>query len=58
MQISGNATGIAYDMAVAKKAQQSTRVQGEQAVELIQSATSSSPRPASDGVGTRLNVVA
>jgi len=58
MQISGNATGAAYDIAVAKKAQQSTRVQGEQAVELIQSATGSSPRPAGNGVGTRLNVVA
>lgn len=61
MQISGNASaaGMAYDVAVAKKAQQSTREQGQQAVELIQSATdSSSPRPASNGVGTRLNVVA
>jgi hypothetical protein len=58
MQISGNSTGIAYDVAVAKKVQQSTREQGEQAAELIESATSSSPRPPSDGVGSRLNVVA
>lgn len=58
MQISGNATGLAYDVAVAKKAQQSTQEQGRQAVELIQSATSSSPRPAGNGVGSRLNVVA
>jgi hypothetical protein len=58
MQISGNAAGLAYDVAIAKKAQQSTRLQGEQAVELIQSATSSSPRPPSGDVGTRLNVVA
>lgn len=58
MQISGNASGLAYDVAVAKKAQQSTRVQGEQAVALIQAATSSSPRPSSGDVGSRLNVVA
>ena len=56
MQISGNSSGLAYDVAVAKKMQLSTRVQGEQAVQLIQAATASPS--ASSGVGSRLNVVA
>lgn len=58
MEISGNASGVAYDVAVAKKAQQSTRQQGEQAVKLIDAATSSKPRAPTGDVGTRLNIVA
>lgn len=57
MEIKGNMlAGAAYDMAVAKKALQSTREQGQQALQLIQAAT---PAPSgSSGVGSRLNVVA
>jgi hypothetical protein len=59
MQISGNASaGASYDVAVAKKVQQSTREQGEQALQLIEEAT---PAPAASppaGTGGRLNVVA
>jgi hypothetical protein len=55
MQISGNAAaGLNYDVAVAKKALQSTREQGQQALQLIQAATP----PANASVGSRLNVVA
>jgi hypothetical protein len=58
MEIRGNAlAGAQYDVAVAKKQLQSTREQGEQAVQLIQAATASAPN-ASSGVGSRLNVVA
>jgi hypothetical protein len=58
MQISGS-SGAAYDVAVASKQMQSTREQGRQAVQLIQSATQSAPSaPSSAGVGSRLNVVA
>lgn len=59
MQISGNASaGASYDVAVARKVQQSTREQGEQALQLIEEAT---PPPAASppaGTGGRLNVVA
>jgi hypothetical protein len=57
MQISGNSTGLAYEVDVASKMNQSTREQGQQALQLIQSAMvpASSGSP---GVGTRLNVVA
>jgi hypothetical protein len=56
MEISGNsAAGASYDVAVAKKIQQSTREQGEQELALIEGATTPAP-PA--GTGTRLNVVA
>jgi len=58
MEIKGNMlAGAAYDMAVAKKSLQSTREQGQQALQLIQAATPSAPS-AGSGVGTRLNVVA
>lgn len=58
MEIKGNAlAGMAYDVAVAKKALQSTRDQGKQALQLIQAAVPAAPS-ASSGVGTRLNVVA
>jgi hypothetical protein len=57
MQISGNSTSLAYDVAVAAKVNQSTREQGKQALQLIQSATAPTPG-GSAGVGTRLNVVA
>ncbi len=58
MQLSGNApAGLAYDVAVAQKLQQSTREQGRQAVQLIQAAMASPPSPAA-GVGSLLNVVA
>lgn len=58
MQISGSMLQAAtYDVAVAKKALQSTREQGQQALQLIQSATPA-PASASSGVGTRLNVTA
>lgn len=57
MEIKGNLlAGAAYDMAVAKKALQSTREQGQQALQLIQAATPASS--GSSGVGSRLNVVA
>jgi len=57
MEIKGNMlAGAQYDMAVAKKSLQSTREQGQQALQLIQAST---PSPsASSGVGSRLNVVA
>jgi hypothetical protein len=58
MQISGNAAASqSYDVAIAQKAQQSTREQGRQALQLIQSATPPAAS-ATPGVGTRLNVVA
>jgi hypothetical protein len=57
MQISGSATGMAYDVAIATKVNQSTREQGRQALELIQAATAP-PSSASSSVGGRLNVVA
>lgn len=57
MQVSGNSNGMAYDMAIAKKSLQSTREQGRQALELIQSA-SAPAASASSGVGGRLNIVA
>jgi hypothetical protein len=57
MQISGNSTGLAYEVAVATKMNQSTREQGKQALQLIQSAMAPAAS-ASPGVGTRLNVVA
>jgi hypothetical protein len=57
MQISGNATGMAYDVAIATKVNQSTREQGRQALELIQAATAPTSSPSSS-VGKRLNVVA
>lgn len=56
MQISGNSTGLAYDVAVAAKMNQSTRDQGKQALQLIQSAVAPAPS-GSPGVGTRLNIV-
>jgi hypothetical protein len=59
MEIKGNMlAGAAYDMAVAKKALQSTREQGQQALQLIQAATPPAPSASSSGVGSRLNVVA
>jgi hypothetical protein len=57
MQISGNSNGLSYDMAIAQKSLQSTREQGRQALQLIQSASAPAPS-ASAGVGGRLNVVA
>jgi hypothetical protein len=57
MQISGNSNGMSYDMAIAQKSLQSTREQGRQALQLIQSASAAAPS-ASSGVGGRLNVVA
>ena len=55
MQISGNSSvGANYDMAVAKKSLQSTREQGKQALQLIQSAM---PAP-TPGVGGNLNIKA
>jgi hypothetical protein len=57
MQISGNSKGMSYDMAIAQKSLQSTREQGKQALQLIQSASAAAPS-ASSGVGGRLNVVA
>jgi hypothetical protein len=59
MQISGKApTGMAYEVAVAQKAQQSTREQGRQALQLIQSAVAPASGGATPGIGDRLNVVA
>lgn len=46
---------LQYAVAVEKKAQQSVREQGQQAVKLIDSAATRKP---ADGTGTRLNVVA
>lgn len=58
MEIKGNAlAGAQYDVAVAKKVLQSTREQGQQALQLIQAATPPAAS-AGDGVGTRLNIVA
>lgn len=58
MQVSGSSsTGPVYDVAVAKKVQQSTQEQGKQALELILGAAPP-PRNASGDVGGRLNVVA
>jgi hypothetical protein len=57
MQISGSSTGLAYDVAMASKINQSTREQGKQTLALIQSATAPTPS-ASPGVGGRLNVTA
>ena len=57
MQISGNSTGLAYEVAIASKMNQSTREQGKQALQLIQSAMAPAPS-GNPGVGTRLNVVA
>jgi len=55
MKISGNSSaGANYDMAVAKKALQSTKEQGKQALQLIQAAMPS-PTP---GVGGNLNIKA
>jgi hypothetical protein len=59
MQISGKApTGMAYEVAVAAKAQQSTREQGRQALQLIQSAVAPAPGASTPGIGDRLNIVA
>jgi hypothetical protein len=49
---------MAYDVAVASKQLQSTRDQGRQAMQLIQSAVAPAPSAASPGVGSRLDVVA
>ena len=49
---------LAYEVAVAAKAQQSTREQGRQALQLIQSAVAPSPGASTPGIGDRLNVVA
>jgi methionine aminopeptidase len=57
MQISSSSTGLAYDVAIAQKVNQSTREQGRQALELIQSAMAPTAN-ASAGVGSRLNIVA
>jgi hypothetical protein len=58
MDVSGNLTsGLRYDVAVLAKQQQTTREQGKQALQLIQSATA--PQPAlPPGVGGQLNIVA
>lgn len=50
----GAAQQLQYSVAVEKKAQQSVREQGQQAVKLIDAAAKPSP----DGAGKRLNVVA
>jgi hypothetical protein len=57
MEISGNSTSMAYDVAIAKKMNESTREQGRQALALIQSATAPTSTT-SAGVGSRLNIVA
>jgi hypothetical protein len=59
MQISGNANvGASYDVAVARKVQQSTREQGEQALQLIEEATPPPAASPSAGTGGSLNIVA
>jgi hypothetical protein len=50
------AIGAQYDLAVARKILDSEQQQGQQALELIQSA--SPPRNVPDGVGRLVNVVA
>jgi hypothetical protein len=50
---------MAYDVAVAAKVQQSTREQGRQALQLIETAVAPTRQGASTpGIGDRLNVVA
>jgi hypothetical protein len=59
MEISGKApAGMAYEVAVAAKVQQSTREQGRQALKLIQSAVAPAAGASTPGIGDRLNVVA
>jgi hypothetical protein len=57
MQISSLSAGVAYDVAIAQKVNQSTREQGRQALELIQSAMAPAAN-ANASVGSRLNIVA
>lgn len=58
MQVSGNASaGLGYDVAVAKKVLQSTREQGQQALQLIQAASPAASSTGASG-GRRLDVVA
>lgn len=60
MNVSGNSSQLQqlqYSVAVEKKAQASAREQGEQAVQLIEAA-SSSPAAVQPGVGTKLNITA
>ena len=45
-------------VAVAKKSLQSTRMQGQQALKLIDAAVDGAPRPAGDGRGTLVNTYA
>jgi hypothetical protein len=59
MQISGNASaGLGYDVAVAKKVLQSTREQGQQALQLIQAASPAASNAGPGSGGGRLDVVA
>lgn len=60
MNVSGNGSQLQqlqYSVAVEKKAQASAREQGEQAVQLIEAASSSAAR-APQGTGTKLNITA
>jgi hypothetical protein len=57
MQISSLSASVAYDVAIAQKVNQSTREQGRQALELIQSAMAPAAN-ANASVGSRLNIVA
>jgi hypothetical protein len=49
-------TGAQYSVAVTKKEQSQQQIEGQESVQLIQSA--SAPLATSGSVGTRLNVVA
>jgi hypothetical protein len=57
MQIGSASAGPSYEVAVAKKVLQSTREQGQQALQLIQAASPPASNPGA-GVGGGLNVVA
>ncbi len=52
------ATVDTASVAVAKKSLQSTRLQGQQALKLIDSAVDAPPRAAGDGRGTRVSTYA
>jgi hypothetical protein len=61
MQISGGASGASYDLALYRKLQDTTQVEGQQALQLIAQATpnvaSPTPPPIDPSTG-RLHVVA
>jgi hypothetical protein len=61
MQISGGASGAGYDLALYRKLQDTTQVEGQQALQLIAQATpnvASPTPPPIDAATGRLHIVA